>query len=162
MNYYCRLSILAAREALAGAFAFLQQTDALIIDNRSNFGGSPATVAHYVSYLSEGPPALVSTLHERADRRILEFYTEDLGERSYGASRPIFVLTSAATFSGGEALTYDLQALGRALVIGEVTGGGAHPVTPPSSGRPPDRRHPLRPDHQSHHRHQLGGHRRPA
>jgi hypothetical protein len=117
-----------ARPAIAGAFAFLQQTDALIVDNRDNFGGSPATVAHYVSYLSEGPPALISTLHERADRRILEFYTEDLGPRSYGTSRPVFVLTSAGTFSGGEALSYDLQAQGRALVIGEVTGGGAHPT----------------------------------
>jgi retinol-binding protein 3 len=119
-----------SRAAIAGAFAFLQQTDALIIDNRNNFGGSPATVAHYVSYLSEGPPALVSSLHERADRRIVEFYTEDLGQRSYGTARPVFVLTSAATFSGGEALTYDLQAEGRALIIGEVTGGGAHPVSP--------------------------------
>jgi hypothetical protein len=77
-----------SRAAIGGAFAFLQQTDALIIDNRNNFGGSPATVAHYSSYLSEGPPVLVSTLHERADRRIVEFYTEDLGQRSYGTSRP--------------------------------------------------------------------------
>jgi len=37
------------------------------------------------------------------------------------------VLTSATTFSGGEALAYDLQALGRATVVGETTRGGAHP-----------------------------------
>jgi len=37
------------------------------------------------------------------------------------------VLTSSATFSGGEELAYDLQQLGRATVIGETTGGGAHP-----------------------------------
>ena len=29
--------------------------------------------------------------------------------------------------SGGEALAYDLQALGRAVVVGETTRGGAHP-----------------------------------
>jgi hypothetical protein len=118
----------AAGSAIAGAFAFLQQSDALIIDNRENFGGAPATVARYVSYLQEGPPVLISRLHERDDRRVVEFFTEDLGQRSYGASRPVFVLTSAATFSGGEALSYDLQAMGRATVIGEVTGGGAHPT----------------------------------
>jgi len=35
--------------------------------------------------------------------------------------------TSARTFSGGEELAYDLQALGRGRVVGEVSGGGAHP-----------------------------------
>jgi C-terminal processing protease CtpA/Prc len=41
----------------------------------------------------------------------------------------VWILTSASTFSGGEALAYDLQALGRATVVGEVTRGGAHPST---------------------------------
>jgi len=39
----------------------------------------------------------------------------------------VYVLTSGATFSGGEALAYDLQRLGRATVVGERTRGGAHP-----------------------------------
>ncbi|MGI8691709.1 MAG: S41 family peptidase [Geodermatophilaceae bacterium] len=39
----------------------------------------------------------------------------------------MYVLTSGATFSGGEALAYDLQQLGRATVVGERTRGGAHP-----------------------------------
>jgi C-terminal processing protease CtpA/Prc len=38
------------------------------------------------------------------------------------------VLTSDRTFSGGEDFAYTLQALGRAEVIGETTGGGAHPT----------------------------------
>jgi C-terminal processing protease CtpA/Prc len=38
------------------------------------------------------------------------------------------VLTSHETFSGGEDLCYTLQAHGRAQVIGETTGGGAHPT----------------------------------
>jgi len=37
------------------------------------------------------------------------------------------VLTSATTFSGAEELSYDLQQLGRATVVGEHTKGGAHP-----------------------------------
>ena len=36
------------------------------------------------------------------------------------------MLTSAATFSGGEQLSYDLQQLGRATIVGEPTRGGAH------------------------------------
>jgi retinol-binding protein 3 len=119
-----------ARSAVAAAFAFLQNTDALIIDNRGNGGGDPNTVAVYVSYLSEGKPYIVNTFHWRAGNRVEEFKTTDLGELAYGAHKPVFVLTSPATFSGGEELTYDLQVLKRALVVGEVTGGGANPGGP--------------------------------
>jgi C-terminal processing protease CtpA/Prc len=42
--------------------------------------------------------------------------------------RPVYVLTSQRTFSGGEDFCYTLQAQGRAEVIGETTGGGAHPT----------------------------------
>ena len=38
------------------------------------------------------------------------------------------MLTGSHTFSGGEELCYNLQALGRAELIGETTGGGAHPT----------------------------------
>ena len=37
------------------------------------------------------------------------------------------MLTSATTFSGGEELSYDLQQLARATIVGERTRGGAHP-----------------------------------
>ena len=40
----------------------------------------------------------------------------------------MYVLTSSRTFSGAEEFTYDLQSLKRATIVGEVTGGGAHPV----------------------------------
>lgn len=119
-----------ARSAVAAAFAFLKNTDALIIDNRGNGGGDPNTVALYVSYLSEGEPYVINTFHWRVGNYVEEFRTTDLGELAYGAQKPVFVLTSHSTFSGGEELTYDLQVSKRALVIGEVTGGGAHPAGP--------------------------------
>lgn len=40
---------------------------------------------------------------------------------------PIQVLTSHGTFSGGEECAYDLQTQKRATLVGETTGGGAHP-----------------------------------
>jgi C-terminal processing protease CtpA/Prc len=45
----------------------------------------------------------------------------------FGGTKPIWVLTSSTTFSGAEELTYNLQQLGRAVVVGERTKGGAHP-----------------------------------
>jgi retinol-binding protein 3 len=119
-----------ARDGIAAAFAFLKRTDALIIDNRGNGGGDPNTVALYMSYLSEGKPYVVNAFHWREGNRVEEFKTTELGELSYGASKPVFVLSSPATFSGGEELTYDVQAFKRGLVVGEVTGGGANPGGP--------------------------------
>jgi C-terminal processing protease CtpA/Prc len=40
----------------------------------------------------------------------------------------VFVLTSRRTFSGAEEFSYNLKHLKRATIVGEVTGGGAHPV----------------------------------
>src|SRR5262249_24229804 len=42
-------------------------------------------------------------------------------------TRPVFILTSGRTFSAAEACAYDLQALKRVTIVGEVTGGGANP-----------------------------------
>jgi C-terminal processing protease CtpA/Prc len=119
-----------ARPAVAAAFAFLHNTDALIIDDRGNGGGDPNTVAVYVSYVSEGKPFVVNTFHSREGSRVEEFKTTELGDLAYGVQKPVFVLISSMTFSGGEELAYDLQALKRAVIVGEVTGGGANPVTP--------------------------------
>lgn len=51
----------------------------------------------------------------------------DLKPLSCGKRKPVFVLTSKQTFSGGEELAYDIQSFKRGLILGEVTGGGANP-----------------------------------
>src|SRR3546814_17323512 len=49
------------------------------------------------------------------------------GARRFGDTKPLYILTSKRTFSAAEALAYDLQALKRATIVGEITGGGANP-----------------------------------
>ena len=51
------------------------------------------------------------------------------GER-YGEDKSIYVLTSQTTFSATEEFAHDLQALGRATVVGETTQGGTNPGHP--------------------------------
>jgi C-terminal processing protease CtpA/Prc len=58
-----------------------------------------------------------------------ESRTIDLGDRSYGDKKPVFVLTSRWTFSAGEDLAYDIKSFKRGVVVGETTGGGANPST---------------------------------
>jgi retinol-binding protein 3 len=45
------------------------------------------------------------------------------------ADMDLYILTSHRTFSGSEALAYDMQALKRATIGGETIGGGAHGTT---------------------------------
>ena len=47
--------------------------------------------------------------------------------RRFGPNKPIYVLISRRTFSAAEAFAYDLKALKRVKVVGERSGGGAHP-----------------------------------
>jgi retinol-binding protein 3 len=44
------------------------------------------------------------------------------------AQTQAFVLPSSLTFSGAEEFSYNLKNLKRATLVGETTGGGAHPV----------------------------------
>lgn len=120
-----------ANSAVDAAFAFLRNTDALIIDLRGNGGGSPDTVAYYMSYLSEGAPYSVVRMYGRQGVTF-ESKTTDLGDKSYGAKKPLYVLTSRLTFSGGEEFAYDVQAFKRGVIVGETTGGGANPGGPQS------------------------------
>lgn len=112
---------------LAAAMTLLQDTHALIVDLRENHGGDPATVALVCSYLFDQRTHLNDIWH-RAGARTDEAWTSDkvAGPR-YGAQREIVVLTSHETFSAGEDLAYALKTLHRATLVGEATGGGAHP-----------------------------------
>jgi C-terminal processing protease CtpA/Prc len=112
--------------ALAAAMNFLANTNALIIDVRRNGGGEPETVAAVCSYLLPAN-TLINKFYWRPQDRWDEFRTGPVSGRHYGMTRPVYVLTSDRTFSGAEEFAYDIQALRRGEVVGDTTGGGAHP-----------------------------------
>lgn len=121
-----------ARAAAVATMNWLAHTDALIVDLRRNGGGDPELIRFLQSYLFD-EPTLLNTLHWRDDARpggyrIDEFRTtRDVEGRRYGATKPVWVLTSRDTFSGGEEFAYNLKARKRGTIVGETTGGGAHP-----------------------------------
>jgi C-terminal processing protease CtpA/Prc len=45
------------------------------------------------------------------------------GFRQRSMDKPVYVLTSHGTFSGGEEFTFDLKTQKRATIVGEATGG---------------------------------------
>jgi C-terminal processing protease CtpA/Prc len=111
---------------LASAMNFLANTDALIIDVRRNGGGDPEMVAAVCSYLMPAG-TLVNKFYWRPQNRWDEFRTKRPNGRHYGTTRPVYVLTSENTFSGAEEFAYDVQTQKRGEVVGDTTGGGAHP-----------------------------------
>jgi len=116
----------AVDSTLASAMNFLANTDALIIDVRRNGGGEPSMVAAVCSYLLP-PDLLINKFYWRPQNRWDEFRTGSVSGRHYGARRPVYVLTSDQTFSGAEEFAYDLLTQRRGVVVGDTTGGGAHP-----------------------------------
>jgi hypothetical protein len=110
------------------AMNFLANVDAIIFDLRENGGGDPKMVAFLSTYLFSEATHL-NDLWERKGDVTHQYWTLPYvpGKRLDG--KPAYVLTSKETFSGGEEFCYNLKNLKRATIIGETTGGGAHPVS---------------------------------
>lgn len=123
----------AYKPVLDAAMLALQGSRGLIIDVRRNGGGDPESVAYLVSYLMTSTPTQeISSIISRVPET-----TAFMRDRQYSqptpvsfANRPIYVLTSSNTFSGGEELAYDVQSHKLGKVVGEITRGGAHPAGP--------------------------------
>jgi C-terminal processing protease CtpA/Prc len=116
-----------AGDTAAAAMGFLANTDALIVDLRENGGGDPAMVALLCTYLFPSEPVHLNSLYWREGDRTQQFWTLPYVPGKRYTGKEVYVLTSKRTFSGAEEFTYNLKNLKRATIIGETTGGGAHP-----------------------------------
>jgi C-terminal processing protease CtpA/Prc len=109
------------------AMGFLQNCDALVIDLRACGGGDPAMVAFLASWLFDGQATHVADMYRREDDATVQWWTAAWVPHRRLAQVPVRVLTAARTYSAAEGLAFHLQQLGRARIVGERTGGGAHP-----------------------------------
>jgi hypothetical protein len=118
-------------ETVVAAMNFLANTDALIVDLRRNGGGDPAMVALISSYLFDADPVHLNDLYFRPNNSTRQWWTlPHVPGKRFGATKNVYVLTSKRTFSAAEEFTYNLKNLKRATIVGETTGGGAHPGGP--------------------------------
>jgi len=106
----------------------LSSSDAIIIDLRSNGGGSPAMVQYLCSYFFDKKVHL-NSLYFREGDRTEEYWTLDTVNGQRLPDVPLFVLTSDQTFSGAEEFSYNMQTQKRATLVGQTTRGGANPGT---------------------------------
>jgi len=120
-----------AGQTAAAAMNFLAGADAVIIDIRDTPGGYPNMVQMLCSYFVKGTVegrTHLNTFERRFDNSVEQFWTWAYvpGPRMYDVD--LYVLTSRHTGSGAEELAYNLRNLERATLVGESTGGAAHPV----------------------------------
>jgi len=120
-----------AGQTAVAAMNFLAGADAIIIDIRDTPGGYPNMVQLLCSYFVKGTRegrTHLNTFQRRFDDSIEQFWTQAYvpGPRLYDTD--LYVLTSQYTGSGAEELAYNLRNLERATLVGESTGGAAHPV----------------------------------
>lgn len=113
--------------AYTAAMLLVSGADALIVDLRSNRGGRPASVAYFMSHFFPlGDRRHLNDLYDRPSNTTREFWT--LASVAERYRKPVYVLTSARTGSGGEECAYDFQTQKRATLVGETTAGAANPV----------------------------------
>ena len=112
--------------AYEAAMKLLDGSDAIVIDLRDNGGGDPESVAQLAShFFAAGDVRHLNSIYTRPTDTTHEFWTSRTAATRF--TGPVFLVTSARTFSGGEGFAYELQAQKRVTVIGETTGGGANP-----------------------------------
>ena len=120
--------------SIAAAMELVKDTEALILDLRETRGGAPDGVALWCSYLLPDGEVHLNDVVQGPHGPTRQYWTSGHVAGPRYAERPVYVLVSSATFSGGEELAYDLKVIGRATIVGETTRGGAHPSTVLSLG----------------------------
>lgn len=116
-----------AGAAAVAAMNFLANAQAVIFDLRKNGGGYPEMIQLLSTYLFEGE-AHLNDLYNRPTNFTQQYWVLPWVPGPRLAKAPVYVLTSGYTFSGAEEFSNNLRELKRATIVGQTTGGGAHPV----------------------------------
>ncbi|MFJ7589326.1 S41 family peptidase [Streptomyces sp. NPDC097617] len=114
--------------AIGAAMQLVAHSSALVLDLRGCRGGAPEGAAMWCSYFFPDDQVHLNDIYDRSSDTTRQYWTAAHLPAPRYLDRPVHILTSGDTFSGGEDVSYTLQARGRASVVGETTRGGAHPT----------------------------------
>jgi hypothetical protein len=127
-NFMSTTTYPEAGQAAIAAMQFAANARVLIIDLRDNGGGSPDMIQLLSSYFFKGDIQHLNTFYWRPKDETVQFWTLPHVPGQKIEKTDIYVLTSSNTFSAAEEFTYNLKNMKRAVIVGETTGGGAHPT----------------------------------
>ncbi len=116
----------------------MQDKNAIVIDVRTTGGGTPEGVKYLLSFFFKNPTPLNKVHMKLSENKYSdkEFSTLSLSELNPDrnsdqivdlSEKPVYILVGPDTFSAAEELAYDMQQLGRATIVGDLTKGGVHP-----------------------------------
>jgi hypothetical protein len=128
IDIQCFAPVSLGGKTAAAAMNFLANSDAVIFDLRQNGGGDQYMVQLIESYLFGDKPSHLITIYERPADTHRQIWTLSHVPGKRLPDIPVYVLTSGYTFSGGEDFSYTLKHHGRAIIVGEPTGGGGHGI----------------------------------
>lgn len=114
-----------ARDAVAGAMAFLARTDAIIIDVRYVPGGDVRMVDLLASYFFDKVVPTLATYFRPRNETIQRSTLESVPGRRR-PDIPVYVLISRDTGSAAEDFAFLLRQTGRATLVGGRTAGAGH------------------------------------
>jgi len=115
-----------AGETAVAAMKFLTHCDAIIFDLRQNGGGDGEMGHLLASYFFGSQTHLKNLVYTD---RVEQVWTEEYVSGKRLPDVPLYILMSARSFSAAEGFTFGLQNKKRAIVVGERTRGGGHPIT---------------------------------
>jgi hypothetical protein len=117
-------------ETAVAALNFLRNTNAIILDLRTNGGGSPDMVQLIASYFFDATQMKLVEFYTRKGNETTQDFNLQYLPSQRMPTKELYILTSQQTFSAAESFSYIMKNRKRATIIGEATGGGAHPVAP--------------------------------
>jgi len=113
--------------ATNAAMKSLKNSDAIVFDIRSHRGGSPANITEIANFLFQAPTHMVTTRSPHTNSaKPVPHMSEPNSDAKWFADKPVYVLTSKRSGSAAEHFAMAMKATGRAILVGETTGGYGH------------------------------------
>ena len=116
-----------AGPTMIAAMNFLAYCDAVIVDLRQNGGGDTTGIQLLCSYFFSEMKHL-NDIRYRDEAKDENYWTLPYVPGPKPVNADLYILTSSRTFSGAEEFSYNMKNLKRGTIVGETTGGGAHPT----------------------------------